>query len=536
MSSKRKHSSHTSRRPDPYPTDWTEWEWNAQYQRNVRARELSRGEWEYEYAQPQIVNDQGLQPTPYTPRGSEANIAGLPSIDEHNVQYQEENEPNYSIAGITQGMENTQLEEQSKRTRKGKSKRKGYSNCKEPRWDSNNGGDQNSDSDFGDSHHSETAQSQKTQYPDAQAAPGQTYSSGHGTSLSSSSQYFTGHGPQDEQHMSGSYPVAASFQDPSLNTQSAVYPSSPTAYRGYSQGGASLYGSPRLPYIPPSTNISSKNLNNRHELDKRFKVRRSSEFEFGRVFKVLWSEPKGAGGTEITAQDAQPSKYGEKAYHKIRRFLVVKNDKGHSICLPILTYGNRGVVKPGVHAETHTVVYSSKRDGYTLAEGEEGRMHHRPIRVEIKDPSDKLDPMSRLNYAKIYTVEHNVKVLFIGRVAENYEQLVVTAFNETHPPLSDRQHGYRPDSPDVATSYAQQTDPQYPSAIPIPMSSAPYGSSGQMYGSSYPATASYPPIQAQPGYSLSYSAQPQIPTSRQPENPAPDDHHQPDYDDGYDRD
>jgi hypothetical protein len=84
------------------------------------------GEWEYEYAQPQIVNDQGLQPTPYTPRGSEANIAGLPSIDEHNVQYQEENEPNYSIAGITQGMENTQLEEQSKRTRKGKSKRKGY--------------------------------------------------------------------------------------------------------------------------------------------------------------------------------------------------------------------------------------------------------------------------------------------------------------------------------------------------------------------------------------------------------------------------
>jgi hypothetical protein len=29
---------------------------------------------------------------------------------------------------------------------------------------------------------------------------------------------------------------------------------------------------------------------------------------------------------------------------------------------------------------------------------------------KIKDPSHNLDPMPRLNYAKLYTVEHNVKV------------------------------------------------------------------------------------------------------------------------------
>ena len=29
---------------------------------------------------------------------------------------------------------------------------------------------------------------------------------------------------------------------------------------------------------------------------------------------------------------------------------------------------------------------------------------------KIKDPSHKLDPMPRLNYAKLHTVEHNVKV------------------------------------------------------------------------------------------------------------------------------
>ena len=63
-------------------------------------------------------------------------------------------------------------------------------------------------------------------------------------------------------------------------------------------------------------------------------------------------------------------------------------------------------------------------------------MSKKPIRIELTAPSDKLDPLSRLNYAKTYTVEHNVKVLFIGRVAGNYEQEVATAFNSVHPPLN----------------------------------------------------------------------------------------------------
>ncbi|KAH8790009.1 hypothetical protein F5882DRAFT_401600 [Hyaloscypha sp. PMI_1271] len=37
-------------------------------------------------------------------------------------------------------------------------------------------------------------------------------------------------------------------------------------------------------------------------------------------------------------------------------------------------------------------------------------MTKKAIRIRIKDPSHKLDPMSRLNYAKLYAVKHNVKV------------------------------------------------------------------------------------------------------------------------------
>ena len=178
-------------------------------------------------------------------------------------------------------------------------------------------------------------------------------------------------------------------------------------------------------------------------------------------------------------------------------------------------------------------------------------MSKKPIRVEIKDPSHKLDPMSRLNYAKIYTVEHNVKVLFIGKVAENYEQAVVVAFNDTHPPLLSRPYPERPDSPDVYTMNAQGVDPNYPSAMPIPGAgdSSAWGSTGtQTYPSSYtapayPGSSSYSaPVptpysgpQSQP-YGLSYSATPTMPTSGYPPSTsqADYDHSTPSYKDAYD--
>jgi hypothetical protein len=39
-----------------------------------------------------------------------------------------------------------------------------------------------------------------------------------------------------------------------------------------------------------------------------------------------------------------------------------------------------------------------------------------PIRVVPKKKEDKLDPISRVNFARIYTVEHNVKVYEFGDV------------------------------------------------------------------------------------------------------------------------
>lgn len=43
----------------------------------------------------------------------------------------------------------------------------------------------------------------------------------------------------------------------------------------------------------------------------------------------------------------------------------------------------------------------------------------RPIKVRPRDRRDRMEPMSRVNFGKIYTVEHNVKVYDFGDVERN---------------------------------------------------------------------------------------------------------------------
>lgn len=46
-------------------------------------------------------------------------------------------------------------------------------------------------------------------------------------------------------------------------------------------------------------------------------------------------------------------------------------------------------------------------------------MNKQPIKIVPIDQTEKLDEYSRINLAKIYPVEHNVKVCNVGMVDEN---------------------------------------------------------------------------------------------------------------------
>jgi hypothetical protein len=187
------------------------------------------------------------------------------------------------------------------------------------------------------------------------------------------------------------------------------------------------------------------------------------------VFKICWTEPAGQIKTE-KGTDKLPTKFGEGFFTTVRRFVVVDQRDGHSLCLlvdtsiilvsscllcgvrPILTYGRQATTKHGVKPQDHAIIYTQndkkKDETPTEVEGEQ-KLRKRPIRMDPRTPRDVLDPLSRINYAKIYTIEHNVKVNFIGTINKHSVKYFKRDFNETHPSL--------PEDPDAVYSDEEQS-------------------------------------------------------------------------------
>jgi hypothetical protein len=91
----------------------------------------------------------------------------------------------------------------------------------------------------------------------------------------------------------------------------------------------------------------------------------------------------------------------------------------HHIPSHIHTYGGQGVTKKGLsaaHIEMHTVIYMQGTSPKPRAD--EIGMTKEPIAVKPCSPKQKLDPMSRLNFGKVYTVEHNIKAMDVGMVTD----------------------------------------------------------------------------------------------------------------------
>ncbi|KFY22397.1 hypothetical protein V493_06635 [Pseudogymnoascus sp. VKM F-4281 (FW-2241)] len=158
------------------------------------------------------------------------------------------------------------------------------------------------------------------------------------------------------------------------------------------------------------------------------------------VFAVVWTEPNGHGnGTDRDNASfyslIHPTKYkDELAYTSIRRFVICKEQRGHSSCLPILTYGKRATTKSGVKPEHHAIIYTAfknpqnSRQPPDEVEGE-SYLPNTPIRVVPTKPRHQLDPRSRLNYAKVYTVEHNIRVSFLGNIHKDSLEEFQTTFD-----------------------------------------------------------------------------------------------------------
>ncbi|OTA67684.1 hypothetical protein K449DRAFT_181688 [Hypoxylon sp. EC38] len=170
-------------------------------------------------------------------------------------------------------------------------------------------------------------------------------------------------------------------------------------------------------------------------LDSRYKVERSTRFQPGEVFKILWSEPLGQVGQAgpddpISDVTKRRTAAGSKFYIGYRRFIIVTTDESHhSTCVPILTYDRRGCLKKGVRASKHGIIYTAGSKPPKPLKGEP-QLGFAPVALQVYTDGEMLAKESRVNYSKLVTIEHNVKVFFIGSIAPQDFEIVRYAVEE----------------------------------------------------------------------------------------------------------
>ncbi|CAG9990106.1 unnamed protein product [Clonostachys byssicola] len=135
---------------------------------------------------------------------------------------------------------------------------------------------------------------------------------------------------------------------------------------------------------------------------------------------MRWVEPYSERESQSSNQHPTGS-HEPDVFSEIRRFIVVHESHGASQCVPIHTYGGRGLRKSNIKIEDHARVF--RNDDEHSTPPSEPRLRE-PIGVVIDKNSEfqRIHPESVANFGKVYTVEHDVAVANIGHVvrAHNY--------------------------------------------------------------------------------------------------------------------
>ena len=84
----------------------------------------------------------------------------------------------------------------------------------------------------------------------------------------------------------------------------------------------------------------------------------------------------------------------------------------------IHTYQNQGTTARHARARDHVLIYSTERPP-PLVPGEDTEvlMRRSAIKVTLDQKGEHLLPASRLNLAKLYTIEHNIPTFPVGKIS-----------------------------------------------------------------------------------------------------------------------
>lgn len=107
---------------------------------------------------------------------------------------------------------------------------------------------------------------------------------------------------------------------------------------------------------------------------------------------------------------------GAGLHVKDRIFVVVRQRALHCLCLPVYTYSAQGTSKLGVKPEDHAPLIRENTTLELHPDEQQGRLK-KPIILILEDTTLQWSPLSRINLAKVQSVEYNLKVKTVGRVS-----------------------------------------------------------------------------------------------------------------------
>jgi hypothetical protein len=84
----------------------------------------------------------------------------------------------------------------------------------------------------------------------------------------------------------------------------------------------------------------------------------------------------------------------------------------------IHTYDNKGTTARHARARDHVVIYSGERQPNLVPGEDKAILERRPaIKVRLDGKGEDLNPASRLNLTKFYTIEHNTPICSVGKIS-----------------------------------------------------------------------------------------------------------------------
>lgn len=165
-------------------------------------------------------------------------------------------------------------------------------------------------------------------------------------------------------------------------------------------------------------------------LDGTFRVR-SKDYKMyftpGRVFKILWTkEPITRCGSFESLVDF--GKWDKKVVCGIRRFIVLETVSGSRSCkcLPVTTYNNQGLQAKGISFADHGRILA-RESRYEDANGISG-VESLYVKLSLGVHSSEIPNLLVVNYAKVYTIEMNVKVKDIGELTKSSKVTLASNF------------------------------------------------------------------------------------------------------------